>query len=196
MKALTEKSRDQILKESRLLYRKLKRQIDAIDKSKSPLLRDASNRFKEFKKDFKYNDLSKYSDNLLKDAYRDLKYIDSLKSSTLEGAEESLRLYGHTKETLEQLSPQKKQEFWDLYEKAYKNLMPSLVDKYKYEMFGVISNEMMLGQNPEDVFEKIKEAFDDAYESGFSEEEKGELFAENLKLLFSDSFDELFDQYL
>ena len=193
---MTEKSRDELLKESRLLYQKLNRQIKAIDKSQKPLLRDATNRFKEFKKDFKYNDLSKYSDTMLKNAYRDLKYIDDLKSSTLEGAEEATRTFGTTKQFLDTLSQTKQKEFWDIYEKAYKNLMPSLVDKYKYEMFGILTNEMMLGQDTEEIFSKIQEAFDTAYEIGGSEEEKGELFAENLKLLFSDSFDELFDQYL
>ena len=162
-----------------------------IDKSKQPLLKDASNRFKEFKKDFKYNDLSKYSDEMVRNIYRDLTHINSLKSSTLEGALRSAETFGTTKKFLESLSEEKQKQFWDIYDKAYKNLLPSLVDKYKYEVFDVLTNEMMLGQNPEDVFEKIQEAFDRAYEIGGNEEEQGELFAENLNLLFSDEFDDL-----
>ena len=66
MKALSEKSRDELLKESRLLYQKLNRETSAISKSKEPLLRDAYNRFEQFKKDFHYNQFSKYSDEMVK----------------------------------------------------------------------------------------------------------------------------------
>ena len=195
MKALTDKSRDELLKESRLLYQELNREFKQIEKSKTPLLKDAYSRFKQFKKDVRYNDLSKYSDKMIKDIYRDLKYIKSLKSSTLEGAEESARTFGVTKNFLESLSENKRQQFWDMYSRAYSNLRPDLVEKYKYEVFDVLTNEMVLGQDPEEIYAKIEEAFKRANELGESEEEMGELFAENLNLLFSEEFDDFFDEY-
>lgn len=196
LKAFTEKSRDELLKESRLLYQQLNREFRLIEKEKTPVLKDAYNRFHQFKKDFKYADFSKYSDKMVKDLYRDLKYIQGLKSSTLEGAKESVETFGDTKKFLESLSQEKQKQFWDIYNRAYKNLSPTLIERFKYDVFGVVSNEMLLGQNIDDIFEKIQEAFDNAYEEGYTEVEQGELFAENLELLFSDSFENLFDKYL
>lgn len=166
-----------------------------ISKSKEPLLRDAYNRFEQFKKDFKYNQFSKYSDEMVKTIFRDLKYIESLKTSTLEGAREATKTYGDTKRFLDSLSEEKQKQFWDIYNRAYKNLSPTLIERFKYDVFGVVTNEMLLGQDVEEIFEKIVEAFDRAYELGESEEEQGELFAENLELLFSDSFEDIWDEY-
>lgn len=196
MKALSEKSRDELLKESRLLYQKLNREARAISKSKQPLLRDAYNRFQQLKEDIDYNQLSNYSDLMVKNIYRDLKYIESLKSSTLEGAIEAAQTFGDTKRFLDSLSPQKREEFWGIYNRAYKNLRPDLIERFRYNIFGVLTNEMVLGQDSEEIFAQIKEAFDEAYESGKSEEEQGEIFAEKLELLFSDAFEEIFDLYL
>lgn len=196
MIAKTEKSRDELLKESRLFYQKLNREMRAIERTKEPLLLDAYKRFQEFKRKDRYNDFSKYSDERLKNVYRDLDYILSLKSATKEGAVESAKTYGKTREFLNSLSKQKQEEFWDMYSRAYKNLMPSMIDRYKYDVFNTLSSEMLLGQNPEDIFDKIKGAFDEAYEEGVNESERGDLFAEKLELLFSESFDELFDKYI
>lgn len=196
MKAKTERSRDELLKESRLFYQKLNREMKAIERTSEPLLRDAYERFQDFKRKVRYNDFSRYSDERVKDIYRDLNYILSLKSATKEGAVESAKTYGKTREFLNSLSKQKQETFWDMYSRAYKNLMPSMIDRYKYDVFNVLSNEMLLGQDPEDIFERIKEAFDKAYEEGVDEGERGDIFAKKLELLFSESFDELFDQYL
>lgn len=193
MKSLSDKkSRDELLKESRLLYKKLNAQMKEISKSKEPLLLDAYNRFKDFKKDFKYNDFSKYTDNLVRDMHRDLNYIDSLKSSSLEGAKESAKTFGETKKILESMSKEKQADFWSTYDKAYKELMPTLTEKFKYDIFNVITNEMLLGQTTEDILEKLQESLDRAYEIGETEEEIDELFAENLELLFSEDYDDLF----
>ena len=196
MKAKTEKSRDELLKESRLFYQKLNREMKAIERTSEPLLRDAYERFQDFKRKVRYNDFSRYSDERVKDIYRDLNYILSLKSATKEGAVESAKTYGKTREFLNSLSKQKQETFWDMYSRAYKNLMPSMIDRYKYDVFNVLSNEMLLGQDPEDIFDRIKEAFDKAYEEGVDEGERGDIFAKKLELLFSESFDEFFDQYL
>ena len=185
-----------MLKESRLFYQKLNREMKAIERTSEPLLRDAYERFQDFKRKVRYNDFSRYSDERVKDIYRDLNYILSLKSATKEGAVESAKTYGKTREFLNSLSKQKQETFWDMYSRAYKNLMPSMIDRYKYDVFNVLSNEMLLGQDPEDIFERIKEAFDKAYEEGVDEGERGDIFAKKLELLFSESFDELFDQYL
>lgn len=196
MIAKTEKSRDELLKESRLFYQKLNREMKAIERTSEPLLRDAYERFKDFKRNVRYNDFSKYSDERVKDIYRDLDYILSLKSATKEGAVESVKTYGKTRDFLTSLSKQKQEEFWDIYSRAYKNLMPSMIDRYKYDVFNILSSEMLLGQNPEDIFDKIKEAFDEAYEEGVDEGERGNLFADKLELLYSESFDNLFDKYI
>lgn len=166
-----------------------------IGKSKQPLLRDAYNRFQEFKKDFHYKDFNKYSDKMVKEIHRDLNYIDNLKSSTLEGATKGAETFGRTKETLSSLSQEKQKEFWDTFNKAYKDLAPAIIERFKYDVFDVITNEMLMGETQDDIFEKLQEALDLANKYGENEVEKGELFAENLELLFSDSMEDLFDEY-
>lgn len=166
-----------------------------IGKSKTPLLRDAYNRFQEFKKDFRYNDFSKYDDKMVREIHRDLNYIDNLKTSTLKGAEKATQTFGKTKEILTSLSEGKQKEFWDTFNKAYKDLAPAVIERFKYDVFDVITNSMLLGENQDDIFEKLQEALDLANQYGETEEEKDELFAENLELLFSDSMEELFDEY-
>lgn len=202
MIAQTEKSRDELLKESRLLYQKINKEMKRIKKAKEPLLEDALNRFNKFRKEFKYNSFSKYSDDLVKDLYRDLKNISSLKSSTLEGAIESAKTFGKTRDILDSLSEESQGDFWRLYNKLYKNLEPKTIERYKYELFDVVSAEMLLGQDLEDTYEKIKNIFDKTYgltddeeSANLTEAEKGERFAEQLKIQFSDDFENLFYGY-
>lgn len=197
MKSLSDKkSRDELLKESRLLYKKLNAQMKEISKSKEPLLLDAYNRFKDFKKDFKYNDFSKYTENLVRDIHRDLNYIDSLKSSSLEGAEESYKTFGKTKEFLESLSKDKQNEFWETFEKIYKTTVPQKIYQYRYEVFDVVRNEMLLGQEPSDILHNLEKIIDDTLSPNKTEEEIDAELEEKLQLYSSELFEEIFDQHL
>lgn len=195
MQAFTEMSRDELLNESRLIYKQLQKEMRRIGRTSKPLLKDAYDSFQEFKKEHLLRQFSKYDTKDLKNVYRDLKYISQLKTATKEGAIEAIQTFGDTKKFLDSLSKKSQQEFWDIYGKAYKNLMPTMIDRYKYELFEIVSNEMTLGQKFDDIYTKIEEAFKKSYNPNESESEQGERFRENLEILFSDEFDKLYGEY-
>lgn len=197
MEARTNKmERTELLREVRSLYQNLNAQMKLIAKSTEPALNDAYRHFQRLRKEFRYNDLSKYDTQVIKDIHRDLNYISGLKSSTLEGAIEGEKNFGEIKIFLNGLSETKRKEFFDIYDKLYNFTKADIVEKYKYDVFRAAKNEMLLGQTSDDIFELLLEKYNLAYEAGRTEEEQGEEFGAYLEVLYSNSFDELFDEYL
>lgn len=166
-----------------------------IGKSKEPLLRDAYNRFQKFKKDFRYQDFSKYTDTMVKEIHRDLNYIDNLKTSTLEGAIRASQTFGRTRDILSSFSQEKQQEFWKIFNEAYGKLAPELIERVKYEVFNVVTTEMLLGQDMSTIVEELRELLEKDSDNDDGERDDGE-FAENLRVFQSEQFEKLLDRYI
>lgn len=119
---------------------------------------DAYQHFKELEKDIKLNPTSKLNESELLSRYRQLEYIKSLKSSTLQGAYYSRSKFGSIKEHLEALSESQRREFWLTFGKArqiYKGM-----DKFKYEILDYIDS--IFGQDDqESIIETIQSVYDD-----------------------------------
>lgn len=84
---------------------------------------------------FRRKGVELYTDAEVVDMYRDLEYIKSLKTSTVEGAMETLENFGTTFDTVEQMGDDFKSAFWDAYDRVYEVMK----DRYKYETLNIMA---------------------------------------------------------
>lgn len=126
-----------LLKEVEDLYEELNDRIYEIEKAGYSLKKDASHRFRELQKKVP-NNFSELNDKELRSIYRELKYIDDLKTSTLRGAEEAQTMYKDIEDIVDKLGPRVKQRFWKLYDNLYeRNQLAALA--YKYDILNALS---------------------------------------------------------
>ena len=149
MKAV-EIERDDLIKESQRLYRNISRRLKRIQEiEKAPEY--ALINFRKLQEKYP-RDIRKLDDKELKSFYRQVKYIDELKSSRIENINKMKETWTPIEEALKIFSKEAKDKFWEIYGKIYENA-PN--ERYKYDVFSVIQQKMMYGEDVDDIAEQI-----------------------------------------
>lgn len=97
----------------------------------------AVNKFHELDKTIKEKGISNMSTEELKTVYRDLEYIRTLKTSTVEGAIKSKQLWQPIEEKLSTFGKREKRRFFKAYDKLYEEI--PVVMQFKYQLFDIAS---------------------------------------------------------
>ena len=184
MKA-SELTNAEMRKESRRLIKNISRRIARIEKLGSTAPQYAVNAYRELEKTIpkKLTDLSKKE---LTTLYRDLRYINALKSSTVKGAMQTQTKFEPIKAKLEALSPNTRKKFWEIYGKLYEKTSGTM-ENFKYEIFGAHIDYIYAGQEVDEAVKEILEEYDKTLEDlgGYAtEQEIKQLFTSKLSSLF------------
>lgn len=177
MKAST-LSRKEQQKEVRRLVKNLSRRIARIENLNLSGSQYAINRYREIEKTLPKN-LGKATDKQIQTLYRDLRYVDSLKTSTVRGAKQTMKVFEPIKNKLNTLSKSTQDKFWEAYGKLYEN--SSTMANFKYEIFDVLSDVMLQGVDTEQLVLEIIDEYKDTLE-----QLGGEVTDEEIKVLFTD----------
>lgn len=128
----------------------------------------------------------------IKTIYRDLAYINRLRTSTLEGAQKAYEIFNPLMQKLDIFGVDRKEFFKavsDVYEET------SMMMTYKYEIFDVVGDIMTSSSrftNIEDVVQEIRKAFRKT-ERDLNKEHR--YTDENLKISFTKRLDEIRRKY-
>lgn len=174
MNSRHELSEKEMRKEISRLKKNISRRIDRIEKRKDSLSQFAVQKYKNIKN---LNNLKNLNAKEVRVLYRDLKYVNNLKSATVSGALDVKQNFEEISNKVSNLSQEKQQEFWDTYQKALEE--SPLYEKYKYEVFENIIDSMMEGQDSEEIINNIIEAYERTSLSlgdDYDEEDFKELF--------------------
>lgn len=150
--------------------------------AKAPLV--AIERFESLNVPHRFREGGKelYTDKEVRDMYRDLEYIKTLKSSTLEGAMETMDNFSEISSYLSSKSEAVQDEFWEIYDKLYETLR----DKYKYEIMEIVADMQDKGMTRDEIVEAVT----DPYHQILLEYGK-DISDEKFELLYSDELREL-----
>jgi hypothetical protein len=144
-------------KKTRRLIKNISRRIERIEKyDKETTPQYAVEKYRSLNIPKRLSELSRKE---LENLYRDLSYIEKLKSSTVRGAKEVQRKLEPIKNNLKTLSPEAKKKFWEIYGKQYE-ITSGTFEKYKYEVWGTILDMMYKGKTEEEIIEDIINAYD------------------------------------
>lgn len=103
--------------------------------------------------------LSSLSDKDLNSLFRQLEYINTLKTSTVKGAIKYQESFGKIFDVIEGFSKENKDKFWEAYGKTYEN-MPTIAEKYKYIIFDeIIDYQLQGGIDPDKFAQEALNAF-------------------------------------
>lgn len=174
----TRLSPSEMRKESRRLLTNIRKRIDRIEGLGSSAPQYAVNRFREIEKDVPKK-LSDLSDEKLRTLYRDLRYINNLKSASVKGAKEVQQKFEPIKNNLTALSPETRKKFWEIYGKVYE-ITSGTMENFKYEIFETNIDYIYSGQ---DIDKAVSEIINEYNKS--LKELGGNATDENVKLLFT-----------
>lgn len=180
MNSRQELSEKEMRKEVSRLKKNISRRLDRIAKKPDTLSQFSVKKYKEIEN---LNDLKNLNAEQVRVLYRDLKYVNSLKSATVKGAYEAKQNFEEIRNHLDTLSQEKQDEFWSTYQKALEE--SPLYKNYKYEVFEHIIDSMFEGQGSDKIINDIIEAYkrtslqlgDDYDEKDFKELFDIELFS-------------------
>lgn len=164
--------------------RNLSRRVERIEKLGLDNVRYAAQQFRELQASTPKN-LNKLSDKELRTLYRDLRYIDRLKTSTVKGAKQAQAKFEPIREKLEPLSQPLKDKFWEIYGKVYEEL-GGTAERFKYEVFDVTTDYIYDGADTDKAVLDIVEQYRTALKelgSNATDEEVKLLFTNQLKTL-------------
>lgn len=119
--------------ESRKLIKNLSQRIKRIEGLGSSAPQYAVNKFRELEKSIPKR-LTQLSKEELTTLNRDLRYINSLKTSTVKGALHTQEKFEPVKAKLDALSPDTQKKFWEIYGKLYERTSGTM-ENFKYELF-------------------------------------------------------------
>ena len=186
-------------KESRRLIKNLSRRIARIEGLGSTAPQYAVNKYRELEKKIPKR-LTQLSDTDLRTLYRDLKSINSLKSSTVKGAmstqskldelTEKMQVdgkYSTLRELFSSLSPKTRDSLWEFYGKTYDTMGKGIADKFKYELFGTAIDYVYGGEDIERAVLEI-----DALYERVNRELGSNADDETIKVLFTKRLQTLF----
>lgn len=157
----------------RRLYRRISSRIKNVEKL--DLINTGYSAVRDFKKLYQTYGSPKKSmdDKTLRSMYRDLKYIDRLKTSTVKGAKIAHENFKEIEGELGSFSPNTREKFWSVYNKLYERT-GSLIEYFKYDAFSNILNEMYSGANIDDIV-------DDLYKRYLTDIERLEIDGHDIK---------------
>lgn len=144
-----------LLKEVEDLYEELNDRIYEIEKAGYSLKKDASHKFRELQKKVPDN-FSELSDKELRSIYRELKYIDDLKTSRLQGAEEAQIMYKDIEHIVNNLGPQIQKRFWKLYDNLYERNQAAAL-AYKYDILNALATSVEKSRSKKADMQRIED---------------------------------------
>lgn len=172
-------------KESRRLIKNLSRRIARIEGLGNTAPQYAVQKYREIEKNIPKR-LTQLSQKELNTLYRDLRYINSLKSSTAKGAMQTQAKFEPIKDKLQVLSEDKRKKFWEIYGKLYERTSGTM-EKFKYELFETNIDYIYSGQDTDSAVEEIIEEYDKTLK-----ELGGFVTDEEIKVLFTSKLGSLF----
>lgn len=150
-------SRDELIKRIENGLNSIGSRVADIKEAGYRLGKDAVYRFEKLVENIP-EDLNSMSDKELRNTYRDLLYINDLKTSTLEGAEQASVMYKDIEDMLGKLSEPMRKRIWDLYNNLYsenKNIGSAL---YKYDVLREIVTEVYKSRSKKSTLEELEES--------------------------------------
>lgn len=180
----SELNRSELQKESRRLLTNLSKRIARIEGLGSSAPQYAVNRFRDVEKELPKR-LSQLPEEDLRTLYRDLRYINSLKSSTVRGALDVQQKFEPIKAKLDALSPETRKKFWSIYGKLYERTSGTM-ENFKYELFEANIDYIYGGQDTDKAVQDIIEQYDNTLKQlggNASDEEVKVLFTSKLHSL-------------
>lgn len=161
-------NREELIGEVARLNRNLSRRLKNISKIPNDyrLENDALSKYEKLKNETNKTP-SKMSDKELRSYYRDLKYIDSLKTASYKGAVSAANNFKSFEKHMSYLSPNTRDKLWGIYGKLYER-HGDVIDRFKYNIFDLIDRKVIGGDmDDESLLNNIISAFENAYgESG------------------------------
>lgn len=197
MKA-SELTNAEMRKEIRRLNKNLKRRIANIEKISGNASLVAVKQYRELKPELA--NMSNLNRRELTTLYRDIRYINTLKSSTVRGATaitakaqelaDKLQLYGEY-QTIRDVFGSTSKTIVDILTEAYSKFADltsqQLADQFKYEIWGTAVDYAYMGQTAEDIAIRLNELYETIVEgegSGESDEVIKKLFTSKLRSIF------------
>jgi len=178
---------DETKQEIRKLIRNIGRRVKNIEELGFIAPQYATQRFHELTDNSK--SLSDMTEKELNTLYRDLKYIDNLKSSTVKGAIDVGRNFEPIKQDLDTLSESTKKKFWEIYEKFYERTAGT-AEAYKYIVFEQNIDEIFSGNTDvDDIVHKLIEAYDKSLMETGGDDENA------MRIRFSSNLEDIFGKY-
>ena len=123
--------------------------------------------------------LTSLTEEQIRTIHRDVRYLNTLKSTSIKGAEQARDMYIPVKEKLEALSPDLRKRFWTIYEKMVDRF--GYMEMFKYELFESNIDYIYGGESDED--KAVQEVFD-LYDKTLKEL-GGNVTDEEVKVLFT-----------
>lgn len=185
----TDLTKEELLNEVRRLKKNVGGRIKKIDALGFSLEKSASTDYKKFLEEYK-NLGKNTSEKELRSAYRDLKYIDQLKTSTVKGAREAFENFADLSGMLTALSRTEQDKFWEIYKRFYET-SGGMAERFKYEVFEAILDARYSGMDVDEFSENLNKIFVQVY---VESKGAGGTDAE-LDLLFTEKLADLFDSY-
>ena len=177
-------SKSELIKETRRYYKNLKSRIKNVEKLNLSASRQTVKQFREFEKRFPKK-LSKLPEKDIRTLYRDVRYLNSLKTSTVKGAKFTQEKFEPIREKLNALSKSKQEKFWEIYNKLYE--ITSTMEHFKYELFDTNIDYIYGGEDVDKAVKDIIEQYNTTLE-----ELGGEASDEEIKLLFTSRLQDIF----
>lgn len=184
---LTRAEREQ---EIRRLYRNISRRLESVKKQSFVPQESIENfaRATEMINPHKIaQSLHSMDDKQILNLHRDLRYINSLKSSYVIGSKEYETFWQPIKEKIDPLSENIKTKLWEMYDKVY-NISP-IYERFKYTIIASATEQVYEGKiDPEAFGKKIEELYNEIMGDGgysMSDEEFNIKFNEKLYEFYS-----------
>lgn len=115
----------------------------------------------------------------LNSLYRQLKYIDNLKTSTLEGAVKAQNQWETHKSILNYMSEDYRNKFWEMYEKITEHMGGTYL-AFKYNIMDIVEDYLFgstsLNVDMEKAIDEIEKAYTDTFKELRSNPDEEEIF--------------------
>ncbi len=153
-------SQKELQKETRKLLTNLSKRITRIEGLENAP-QYAVNRFREIEKNVPSR-LTQLSEKDLRNLYRDLRYVNRLKSSTVKGAKEVENVFEPIKRKIESLSHENQRKVFGIYERFFETV-GGLASHYKYEVLDYATEALQSFGGEDEALVNLIKAFDEIY---------------------------------
>ncbi len=181
---MTDLGQENLLEKTEKLVRDLSERVEKIEGLGNSAPQYATQAFRNL--DIPEN-LEDLSEEKLQTLYRDLKYIDNLKTSTLQGAINAQQTWEPIKDKLDILSPKTQNKFWDIYNKitdrfggTYINYKYTIMETVEDYLFGHTNLDIDIDRAIDQIMEKYDETLEELG-SKADDENTSILFTSKLK---------------
>lgn len=157
-------TREEYIKEIRRLERNLKQRAKKIERRGNLASQNLPNKLRELRN--KYPDiLTTMSKAEARSYYRELRNLDTMKSSTVKGATDVRQSFGYVEDKLSNFTDEQKEKLFQLYGKVYENFI-IYAQEFKYEILETAADivDQYSGGDVDRLTEEIINELEDLYE--------------------------------